>query len=39
MLELYIRLVEHEIRTIESVPEEFREAVKEALGLTKEADS
>lgn len=39
MLELYIKLVEHKMRTIESVPPEFREAVREALGLAKEADS
>lgn len=39
MLELYIRIVKSGMRTIESVPDQFREAVKEALGLAKEADS
>lgn len=39
MLELYIRLVESGKRTIESVPAQFREGVKKALGMTEEADS
>ncbi|XBX08380.1 CD1375 family protein [Enterocloster clostridioformis] len=39
MLELYIKLVTHKMRTIESLPDEFREAVKEALGLTEGTDS
>lgn len=33
MLELYIRLVQEGKRTLESVPEQFREQVKQALGM------
>lgn len=32
MLELYIRLVEEGRRSIESIPEKYREDVREALG-------
>lgn len=37
MLEVYIKLVEAGKRTIESVPVKYKEAVKEALGITEEA--
>lgn len=33
MLELYIRLVQEGKRTLESVPEQFREQVEQALGM------
>lgn len=33
MLELYIVLVKNQKKTLDEVPEKFREAVKEALGL------
>lgn len=38
MLELYIKLVESGKRTVESIPAQFREAVKEALKKAKETD-
>lgn len=33
MLNLYIVLVKNHMRTIESIPDEYRDAVKEALGI------
>lgn len=39
MLELYIRLVIGGKRTVESVPEQFREDVRKAISKAEEADS
>lgn len=33
MLKIYIKLVEAGVRTVEQVPDKYREAVKEALGM------
>lgn len=33
MLELYIALVKNQRKTLDEVPEKFREAVKDALGV------
>ncbi len=38
MLELYIKLVESGKRTVESIPAQFQEAVKEALKKTERTD-